>query len=342
MCIRKKKNLFCSQQSISFFSSFLKKQTSDAWKTQIAPHQHLDTHTHTHIPHTTRSLIHRPKSTGEVQMRSIARAVAGAAALAAITLAGMVLLATTRTATVLDNKDSIAQTFSGQLVSVPATLVRYDEGTTFSPQGFFENSAIDKSARLQELAVQQTKNLKKASIPWGKTFASNQLMHFKSVHFNPLNPKGFNAKKAAVLQRLKEQAKMNREQEKKFGRPRRYRLPAYKSLQDMLSMNEFFTRSNLKETKKKSNNVIYLTYIYIYIMYILGPAHCCSSHVYLSVICYIYAYYLYILGPEGGEEAKEGGGNEAEGGEEKNGEESPPIQTQATHLWRARRERRRT
>jgi hypothetical protein len=200
-------------------------------------------------------------------MRSIARAVAGAAALAAITLVvGMVLLASTRrsTATVLDNKDSIAQTFSGQLVSVPATLVRYDEGTTFSPQGFFENSAIDKSARIQELAVQQAKNLKKASSPWKKTFASNQLMHFKSVHFNPLNPKGFNAKKAAVLQRLKEQAKMNREQEKKFGRPRRYHLPAYKSLQNMLSMNEFFTRSNLKETKKKSNNnVIYLTYIYI-------------------------------------------------------------------------------
>jgi hypothetical protein len=92
-------------------------------------------------------------------------------------------------------------------------------------------------------------------------------MHFKSVHFNPLNPKGFNAKKAAVLQRLKEQAKMNREQEKKFGRPRRYDLPAYKSLQDLLSTNEFFTGSNLKETKKKSNNNV-IIYLHIYIYYI--------------------------------------------------------------------------
>jgi hypothetical protein len=141
--------------------------------------------------------------------------------------------------------------------------------TTFSPQGFFENRTIDKSARLQELAVQEAKNVKKASRPWKRTSAPNQLMHFKSVHFNPLNPKGFNAKKAAVLQRLKEQAKMNREQEKKFGRPRRYHLPAYKSLQDMLSTNEFFTGNNVKETKKTSdnsdNNVIYIYIYYVYL-----------------------------------------------------------------------------
>ena len=81
--------------------------------------------------------------------------VAGVLSLASAALVGIVLLSA-RSATVLEakvgNGFTIAKTFSGDSVKVPATFVNYDQGTNFSPHGEFENSAIDKSVRLQELS----------------------------------------------------------------------------------------------------------------------------------------------------------------------------------------------
>ena len=46
----------------------------------------------------------------------------------------------------------LTRTFNGESVAVPATYVDYSKGTTFSPQSPFENSAMDKSARIQQLS----------------------------------------------------------------------------------------------------------------------------------------------------------------------------------------------
>jgi len=75
--------------------------------------------------------------------------------LAVCALAGMVLLST-RTGTVLEGAGSqsmaLTTTFSGDSVAVPPTYLNYEKGTTFSPQAPFENSAMDKSVRTQQLS----------------------------------------------------------------------------------------------------------------------------------------------------------------------------------------------
>ena len=81
--------------------------------------------------------------------RTRTAAAAGIVALAGVAMAGMVLLSV-RMPTVLETQ--LTRTFSGDTVAVPATYVDFDKGTTFSPQGLFENSAEDKDARLQQLS----------------------------------------------------------------------------------------------------------------------------------------------------------------------------------------------
>ena len=89
-----------------------------------------------------------------LEPRSPRRAAAGGVfALAGVALVGMVLLSA-RMPTVLEapTGSQLTTTFSGETVAVPATYVDFAKGTTFSPQGLFENSAEDKDARLQQLS----------------------------------------------------------------------------------------------------------------------------------------------------------------------------------------------
>ena len=97
-----------------------------------------------------------PGGAGRPARRRPSTAVAaGVVVLAAAALAGMVLLSA-RTGTVLEGAGGrgmkLARTFSGDSVAVPSTYVDYDRGTTFSPQAPFENSAMDKSLRTQQLS----------------------------------------------------------------------------------------------------------------------------------------------------------------------------------------------
>jgi len=83
-------------------------------------------------------------------------------ALATVALAGMVLLSA-RSATVLEG--TLATTYNGGEVNVPKTFVNYDAGTTFSPQGLFENSVMDRAARVQQLSLATTYNGGEVNVP---------------------------------------------------------------------------------------------------------------------------------------------------------------------------------
>jgi len=50
-------------------------------------------------------------------------------------------------------------------VNVPKTFVNYDAGTTFSPQGLFENSVMDRAARVQQLSLATTYNGGEVNVP---------------------------------------------------------------------------------------------------------------------------------------------------------------------------------
>lgn len=93
--------------------------------------------------------------TGRLARRRAPVVAAGVVVLAAAALAGMVLLSA-RAGTVLEGAGrqglKLTRTFSGDSVAVPSTYVDYERGTTFSPQAPFENSAMDKSVRTQQLS----------------------------------------------------------------------------------------------------------------------------------------------------------------------------------------------
>lgn len=94
-----------------------------------------------------------PGSRGMRPGRTVKAAAAGVLVVAAAAVVGIVLLSA-RTDTVLEAlpRGATAHTYSGDSVSVPETLVNYAKGTTFSPQGLFENSSMDKAARVQALS----------------------------------------------------------------------------------------------------------------------------------------------------------------------------------------------
>jgi len=92
-----------------------------------------------------------------------------------------------------------------QVATHPVELPQYnDMGTNhaFLNKGDGEGQSTKDRAQFQQLAVKQAKKAKKATGPW-KPMTADKLFHFKGVHF-----KGFNKKKAAMLHKMKQQAKM--------------------------------------------------------------------------------------------------------------------------------------
>jgi len=85
----------------------------------------------------------------------------------------------------------------------PVELPQYNNfGTNhaFLNKGDGSGQSTKDLSHFQQLAVKQAK--KKAHGPW-KPLSADKLFHFKGVHF-----KGFNKRKAAMLHKLKQQAKM--------------------------------------------------------------------------------------------------------------------------------------
>jgi hypothetical protein len=95
---------------------------------------------------------HRPGSHMMPQPKIARTVAAGITTLVVGALVGLVVLSV-HVPTELESPNmQLATMYNGDSVAVPSTSVDYSRGTNFSPQSPFENSAMDKSARVQQLS----------------------------------------------------------------------------------------------------------------------------------------------------------------------------------------------